>query len=175
LEPFELLQNIARRSKLYAADLPAQSESDEFWRGVGFMLAGKRFVAPMDHVSEILTVPRHTLIPGVKYWVGGVANLRGRLLPLIELAGFFGESSQGTTRSKRVLVVSSGDRLDGLIVDGVLGMQSFPSQFYQSGSGIVPDSLAPYVDGCYETEGDRWPVFNLHKLVESHEFSDIAV
>lgn len=175
MEPFQLLQNIARRSKLYAADLPTQSEGDEFWRGVGFMLAGKRFVAPMDHVSEILTIPRHTLIPGVKYWVGGVANLRGRLLPLVELAGFFGESSQGTLRSKRVLVVSHSDRLDGLIVDGVLGMQSFSSQDFQSGLGSVPDTLAPYIEGLYEKEGDRWPVFDLFKLVESKEFSDIAV
>ncbi len=175
MEPFELLQNIARRSKLYAADLPAQSESDAFWRGVGFMLAGRRFVAPMDHVSEILTVPRYTQVPGVKYWVGGVANLRGRLLPLIELAGFFGETSQGTSRSKRVLVIALGDRLDGLIVDGVLGMQHFSSQDYRSGLGSVPENLAPFVDGCYEKDGERWPVFDFYKLVESEDFLDIAV
>ena len=84
--PFAVLTDIARRSRAMAAGLPEQQEAVELWNGIGFVLAGERYVAPMGEVTEILHVPRYTHIPGVHPFMMGAANVRGRLLPLVDLA-----------------------------------------------------------------------------------------
>ena len=90
LTAFELLLQIDRRCRLLGADLPSQPTHGDSWSGIGFRLGEHWYVAPMGEVSEVLHEPRYTHLPGVKPWVRGVANLRGRLLPLMDLCGFFG-------------------------------------------------------------------------------------
>ena len=58
--PFAVLTDIAERSRSLAAGLPEQQEAVELWNGIGFVLAGERYVAPMGEVTEILHVPRFT-------------------------------------------------------------------------------------------------------------------
>src|SRR3546814_12949740 len=85
LTAFELLLQIDRRCRLLGADLPSPPTHGDSWSGIGFRLGEHWYVAPMGEVSEVLHEPRYTHLPGVKPWVRGVANLRGRLLPLMDL------------------------------------------------------------------------------------------
>jgi len=175
MTPFALLQDIAQRCKSHAADLPSRVEAVAYWRGVGFILGGKQYVASMEDVSEILTTPKLTLVPGVKHWVQGVANVRGRLVPIMDLAAFLGErvSSQ---RNKRVLVIEHGDLINGLVVDAVLGMQHFPEESMQPiAEADVDERVAPYVLGQYQRGGENWPVFSIEALLENEHYMDIAV
>ncbi len=144
MTPFALLVDIANRGKSNASALPQQLEAVSYWRGVGFMLAGQQFVADMGQISEILQPPRMTKVPGVKSWVLGVANVRGRLVPVMDLAGMLGLSSRASWRSRRVLVVEQGDLLTGLLVDAVLGMQQFPVDTMRTVTE-VEKSLEQYV------------------------------
>ena len=68
------LIEISERSRQHAHGLPEQEQAKSIWSGVGFTLNDRRYVAPMDEVSEILTVPRYTQVPGVQSWVKGIAN-----------------------------------------------------------------------------------------------------
>src|ERR1700760_1565499 len=95
LTAFELLWQIDQRCRLLAADLPSQSIRQDNWSGIGFRLGEHWYVAPMGEVSEVLHEPRFTQLPGVKSWVKGVANLRGRLLPMMDLGGFFSDREPG--------------------------------------------------------------------------------
>ena len=79
--PFQLLFEIDQRCRALAAGLPAQQQVVQSWSGIGFRMGERLFVAPMGEVSEVLHEPRYTSLPGVKSWVKGVANVRGRLLP----------------------------------------------------------------------------------------------
>lgn len=83
--PFQLLVDIDQRCRRLAAGLPAQQEAVQSWSGIGFRMGGRFFVAPMGEVGEVLHEPRYTQLPGVKTWVKGVANVRGRLLPIMDL------------------------------------------------------------------------------------------
>jgi twitching motility protein PilI len=87
--PFAVLTNIALRSRQLSAGLPERKKTAEQWNGIGFMLAGEHYVVPMGEVTEILHVPRFTQIPGVRPFLIGAANVRGRLLPLVDLDTFF--------------------------------------------------------------------------------------
>ena len=116
LTAFELLLDIDQRCRLLAADLPSQETRQQSWSGIGFRIGAHWYVAPMGEVSEVLHEPRYTLLPGVKTWVKGVANLRGRLLPVMDLCGFFGHELSARRKQRRVLVVEHRDVFAGLMV-----------------------------------------------------------
>ncbi len=80
----------------------------------------------MGEVVELLHVPNWTVLPGVKGWVKGVANVRGRLLPIIDTEEFLGGQLVGPTKLRRVLAVECGELFTGLMVSDVIGMMHFP-------------------------------------------------
>lgn len=174
--PFQVLQDIAGRSRQLAVGLPSQEEVQTFWSGIGFTLAGQQFVAPMAQVVEILTAPGYTRLPGVKTWVIGVSNVRGRLVPLMDLTRYFSlTSSAQSYRTKRILVVEHQDTLNGLVVDSVEGMQHFPVEGFHEGSSELPEQMLEFVAGCYERNGKEWSVFKVQELVTSQEFMKVAL
>jgi twitching motility protein PilI len=175
MTPFTLLHDIAKRCRAHAADLPSKAEAVEYWRGVGFVLGGQRYVAPMSDVSEILTAPKLTPVPGVKHWVQGVANVRGRLIPVMDLAAFLGGRA-ASQRTKRTLIIEKGDVLNGLVVDAVLGMQYFSTESKDTSSSLgLSETAKPFVSGSYTRDGEDWPVFSFDALIEDQHYMDIAV
>lgn len=84
--PFQALAKLAEQCQESAKGLPQKIESVPRWRGLGFMTLGERFVAPMGQITEMMEVPANTRLPGVQPWVVGLSNVRGRLLPLFDVA-----------------------------------------------------------------------------------------
>lgn len=174
MSPFDLLVEIAQNSRSNASELPQKTEAVTYWRGIGFMLAGQKFVAPMGEVGEILQTPRVTKVPGVRNWILGVSNIRGRLVPVLDLAGLLGVPSKANWRTRRVLVIGEGQHQHGLLVDDVLGMQQFPSHNI-SHQMYVEENYAPYVRGGFESNGSNWPIFSFTDLMQAEEFLQVAV
>ena len=172
---FELLLDIDRRCRLLTADQPSSERRVEQWSGIGFRLAGQWFVAPMGEVAEVLNEPRSTRVPGVQPWVRGVANLRGRLLPVMDLAGFFGVGPVLPGKQRRVLVLDHEAIFAGLLVDEVLGLQHFPPASLQP---VPPQSLipaaAPFVRGHFATQRN-WAIFSPYALAQAPGFLDVAL
>lgn len=165
---------LAELSRQRAVGLPQQETFEETWTGVGFRLAGQALVSPMHQVTEILTPPHYTRLPGVKSWVLGVANVRGRLVPLVDLGAFLGLPTRGAGRSQRVLIVEQGDLLVGLLVDQVLGMQHYRTQAHQESSDTLPKALRPLVDGGYQNNNELWHLFSMERLISQEQFMQVA-
>jgi twitching motility protein PilI len=171
---FELLLDIDRRCRLLAADLPSQETRVQGWSGIGFRLGDHWYVAPMGEVAEVLHEPRCTLMPGVKAWVKGVANLRGRLLPVIDLGGFLGHELLALRKQRRVLVVEYQDVFVGLLVDEVVGMQHFAQELLARAALTVDEAAsAPFIQGQFNTD-QVWQVFSPFALAQAPGFMDVA-
>lgn len=172
-QPFQLLLGLDRRYRSQAAGLPAQQEEREVWSGIGFRIGGQYYVAPMSEVGEVLPEPRLTQLPGVKHWVTGVANVRGRLLPVMDLSAFLGLKLTDNRKSRRIMVIEHQGLFAGLTVDEVLGMQHFDVEGFQENIGQVPDSIRPYVHGTFQREHD-WVVFSPHVLAGDDDFLNVV-
>ncbi|MGU5267570.1 chemotaxis protein CheW [Pseudomonas aeruginosa] len=172
--PFQLLVDIDQRCRRLAAGLPAQQETVQSWSGIGFRMGGRFFVAPMGEVGEVLHEPRYTQLPGVKTWVKGVANVRGRLLPIMDLCGFLGTELSPLRKQRRVLVVEHLDVFAGLIVDEVFGMQHFPVDTFSEQLPPLEAALQPFIHGVFHRE-QPWLVFSPHALAQHQGFLDVAV
>ena len=174
LDPFAALLEIQSRAVSAAAPLPRATVSRALWRGLGFQLAGVRFVTPVGEATEILTLPRTTTLPGVRPWVLGVANVRGRLLPIHDLHRYLALSPTMPRGEWRVLVVEDGDFLAGLVVEQSLGMQQFAEDSVEDDRPRDMDLLAPYVRGSYRQSGRVWYVLSLLEVVRDARFMQVA-
>lgn len=172
--PFQLLAAIDQRCRLLAAGLPSQQRTVQTWSGIGFRMGERYFVAPMGEIGEVLHEPRHTLLPGVKSWIKGVANVRGRLLPVMDLCGFFGSELSPLRKQRRVLVVDHQEVFAGLTVDEVFGMQHFPVDTFSEQLPPLEAAIEPFIHGVFQRE-QPWLVFSPHSLAKHQGFLDVAI
>lgn len=172
---YETLKALADTSLSYAQQLPANIEVTPKWAGVGFSLLGSHFVLSMSDLSEMLEVPSYTKLPGVHPWVDGIANVRGRLLPIFDLAAYFDGSLLETKKRQRLLVIEHQKIYAGLRVDQVFGMQYFP---VDTRSDQLPENLPsgmlPFMEGCFDLDNNQWGIFKPLKLLEDDYFLDAA-
>jgi twitching motility protein PilI len=176
--PYELLAQMDRKCRSNSAGIPIEVDDREEWTGVEFALHGRELLASMDDISEIVSIPPITRIPGVRPWVLGMANMRGMLLPVIDMEKFiYGENSVASTSSnKRLLVIELGEVFVGLVIENVLGMRHF---WLDEKEAELPTSLdkemAPFIEYSYKRVGKNIPVFSMPRLVDSEAFMDVAV
>jgi len=83
--PYSVLQDVEQRCRAHARGLPAGEQVDGDWVGIGFDLCGETLIARMSEINEILPPPETIRIPGVLPWVRGLANVRGSLIPVVDV------------------------------------------------------------------------------------------
>lgn len=174
LAVLDLLSGIEARCRAHAAGLPQQVELRENWSGIGFRIGDLRLVAPLAEVREILRPPPLTRVPGAKPWVKGIANVRGNLLPVVDLSDFLALPAAPWGRRSRVLVAQRGDLTVGLVVSEVAGLRHFYRDTYTPDVPPVAERLYSLLRGSYVADEDAWPVFSLHALAESQQFREVA-
>ena len=173
--PFQQLLQIANRVGRSDASQAVHLQSGPYWSGIGFACGGYKFVAPMGEVVEILTVPGSTRLPRVKPWVRGVANVRGRLLPLVDLEEYFGGQLSANRRRHRVLILDLDELYCGLIVDEVYGIKHFPVESFSAENPPVDEPRQQISDGAYHAGEEAWALFSARRLFASSEFMDTAL
>jgi len=114
---------------------------------VVFTLGSEQYALPIQHVHEIIRYAQPRTVASREPWVRGVLNLRGRIVPIYDLAARLGVSSQFGEQSK-IVIVETGSETAGVIVDGVEEVLTVEdSQFEEAPA--VDTSL---IDGIVKTE-----------------------
>jgi twitching motility protein PilI len=172
--PYALLKEIESRSRVKALGLPQQVEMQRTWTGIGFRMGDLLLVAPLEEVSEILIFPSMTHVPQAKPWIRGVANVRGQLMPIVDLHGYIEGELTDISRRSRVLVVHHDNLIVGLLVDEALGLRHFFEEDRVGGLSSLPPLYQDYVVGGYKQGNTQWAVFSVRNLVAAKKFMDIA-
>lgn len=167
---------LLRLADLAKARATGRHDSDYTqWNGIAFEVGGQEFVAPMGEVSEILAVPELTPIPLTKPWLLGVANVRGRLLPLADLAKFLNIESGERLKNKKVMVIDQDGVFSGILVDQVLGMLQFTGNDYQDVPLPEESPFAPYNHGKFHKDGKDWFVVMPSLLFNDSTYQNAAL
>ncbi|WP_300619433.1 chemotaxis protein CheW [Dokdonella sp.] len=174
LSPFEALAAYEQRSLAHAAGAPEQIEAPGLWRGIGFRLGGRYFVSSIAEVNEILTLPALTPVPGARGWLLGIANVRGNLVPVVDLHEFIAGPRSAVTETTRVLVVRQPGGAVGLLVDEVLGQRSFSSEQIAAAVGEADPRYARFVGENVQLGDILWGLFSMAELVRATEFQQAA-
>jgi twitching motility protein PilI len=172
LSPFEILARYERLSLVHASDTPEKLEAPGLWRGIGYRAGSRLFVSGIDEISELLAVPVLTPVPGTQTWLLGVANVRGNLVPVIDLARFlFAERTIQTERTRLLVVRQSGGSV-ALMVDEVFGQRTVDAEQRRAAEQEDDPRLARFVE---DRVGEpRLAVFSMGKLVRAPDFRQAA-
>jgi twitching motility protein PilI len=173
--PFELLKELEKRSRAVVADQVPETSAGREWVGVAFRMGGETFLVAREETREVLGYPAVvTRIPGAKSWVRGLANVRGQLLPMLDLRQFLGSGASTPGRNTRVVVVNHREIPAGLMVDEVLGFRRFAENEFDAEAPPTVIRCDSYLAGAFRRGGDVWPVLSLKSLVESQSFLQAA-
>ncbi|MEY8876570.1 MAG: chemotaxis protein CheW [Leptothrix sp. (in: b-proteobacteria)] len=121
----------------------AASQSRQF---VTFAVAGEMFAVPMAPVQEIIRVPAVAHLPLAPRTLDGLANLRGRVLPIINLRRLFGCDERDNDDATRALVINLGQPL-GFVVDRVASVVTIEAGEMESADTIQSVVSADYLTG----------------------------
>ena len=174
VDPLQLLRELEQRSLVAARGLPMQEETRDYWRGIGFTLGGQDLLAPLGQVEEILPVPALTRVPLVKSWVLGIANVRGNLLPVMDLQAFLGLGMTPRDDATRVVAIREGEFFCGLLVSAVSGLQQVDSAERTDALPDVAPSLRDFLAGAFGAEDGLRPIFDFARLAAHGEFLQAA-
>jgi twitching motility protein PilI len=179
LPAFDILDDYERRSLTHVAGLPEQLDAPGLWRGVGFRIGNKRLAAGFDEVVEIMSMPQVTPVPGAQPWLLGVANIRGNLLPIVDLKQFLEGERTVLHEGQRVLIVRQPGGDVAVTIDELFGQRSFNASQQQPGETLAQSVLAEgryahFVDRVYDLAEHSWGIFSLERLARTPEFRQAA-
>jgi twitching motility protein PilI len=173
--PFELLKELEKRSRSVTSGAAPDTAAGQEWVGVAFRMGGETFLVAREETREVLGYPAVvTRIPGAKTWVKGLANVRGQLLPMLDLRQFLGSGPTSVGRNTRVVVVNHREIPAGLMVDEVLGFRRFAEPEFNAEPPPTVIRCDSYLAGAFRRGGEVWPVLSLKSLVESQSFLQAA-
>jgi twitching motility protein PilI len=173
--PFELLKELEKRSRTVSTGSVPDAAAGQEWVGVAFRMGGEAFLVAREETREVLGYPAVvTRIPGAKNWVKGLANVRGQLLPMLDLRQFLGSGATTAGRNTRIVVVNHREIPAGLMVDEVLGFRRFAETEFNAEPPPTVIRCDSYLAGAFRRGGEVWPVLSLKSLVESQSFLQAA-
>ncbi len=174
LDPFAVLQDYELRSLAHVVGLPEQLDAPGLWRGVGYRVGQRRLASGFDEVVEILAMPPVTAVPGAQPWMLGVANIRGNLLPIVDLKQFLEGERTVLHEGQRVLVVRQPGGNVAVTIDELFGLRSFVEEQKIEAAPLADGRYANFVERAYRLGEHEWGVFSLDRLARTPEFRQAA-
>jgi twitching motility protein PilI len=166
-----LLQDMERRSKQQAAGLGQQETAAESWTAIGFRIGQQHFIIPLNESREVFPVPEQvTAVPKSQAWVFGIVNLRGDLLPVLDLSLYLGGHAAKLSKRSRIIVINDPEVSSGLLVDEVFGLK----HFQRNPEPLDTTSDNPYLTGQVTQQDISWQVFSFQQLTADPRFLQAA-
>ena len=163
---YGLIAGLDARYRALGTPLPDETPPIPVWAGVLFRVREQSFLTPLEQIAEVLEFPSDmTAVAGTKPWVLGVANNRGTLLPIFDLAALTLGVASARRESDRVLVVRQEELPCGLVVSEAIGIRHFETTRRIHGPSAVLGVLDPFVDSAFPLAGEDIPVLALDRLI----------
>ncbi len=143
---------------------------------VTFRIGTEIFGVPISSVQEIVRVPQITRIPQSPEFVEGVVNLRGRIIPVIDMHKRLGRQrsdSEGRDIKNRILVVEAGRMLIGVIVDAVEEVIKLSEERVEAAPAMVAGIDNQYLKGIGKLEEHLLILIDIEKILSIDEVSEI--
>jgi purine-binding chemotaxis protein CheW len=154
-------------------DSDAEDEDDNIDNTyLTFAVAGEEFALHVAHVTEIVRLQKIFAVPDVATYIRGVINLRGKVIPLLDVRARFGVEQVPYTDRTVVVVIEVGDSATGLVVDRVFDITEIAPQNLEPAPATTHASRLPLVTSMSK-QGDRVSfIIDVETLVNAPPFSN---
>lgn len=135
------------RARVLARSPDIVPERASFIEVLDFRLADERYAVETRHVREVYPLKDLTPLPGTPGFFRGLVNVRGHIVPVVDLKKFFDLPDLGLTDLHRVVLVEGGDITLGLLADAVVGVRAIPVDSLQPTLPTLNGIRSDYLKG----------------------------
>ncbi len=150
-------------------------EDSQKGRYLAFMVGNEAFGIEIKYVTEIIGIQTITEMPEMPNFVKGIINLRGRIIPLIDIRLRFGKEPRDYDDRTCVIVVDIEGFSYGLIVDSVYEVLTIPDEEISPLPGINTVSGNRFVKNIGKTANGIVLVVDCEKLLTADEIAEITL
>jgi purine-binding chemotaxis protein CheW len=135
-----------------------------------FQLGKEEFAVQVLHVREIMGVQEITAVPQMPFHVKGVLNLRGKVIPVVDLRLKFGMPETDYTQRTCIIVVQiegqAGRISTGIIVDGVSEVLTLQTADIEDTPDFGIGAATPYLLGLAKIKGKVKILLDINKIIQ---------
>jgi len=140
---------------------------------VGFRIGNETYGVRIASVREIVRVPEITVVPNAPDCIEGVINLRGKIIPVMDLRKRFGRSATDVDKRNRILVVELESKLLGLIVSSASEVLKIPPSEIAAPGTVFAEGESSYVTGVGKLKGRLIILLDIARLLRQPEFKKL--
>lgn len=140
---------------------------------VVFQLAGETYGVDINHVQEIIRMQNITEIPGTLAFIEGVINLRGRVIPVIDLHKRFNLPLADITQNTRIMVVELEQMTVGMIVDSVSEVLRLPATSIEPPPPMISSIDVAYLQGVGKWNERLIILLDLNRVLRESEKQEL--
>ena len=150
-------------------DLSQKKQEDELLQLVTFSIGEEEFGVNILKVQEIIRTMEITKVPRAPEFVEGVINLRGKVIPIIDLRRRFGLAPKGHDKNTRIIVIEINNIIVGFVVDAVSEVLRIPASTVEPPPPVVAGVDSDYISGVGKLEDRLLILLDLNKLLSGEE------
>jgi purine-binding chemotaxis protein CheW len=134
-----------------------------------FTIAGEKYAVDINSVYEIIRMQPVTRIPKAPFFVEGIINLRGKVVPIVDMRKRLGLGDIEQTKESRIMVVDSNGESVGIIVDAVTEVLRIPADAVEPPSNIIITTASDYMLGIAKRDGDMIVLLDLNRVLSKED------
>ncbi|PIE17334.1 MAG: chemotaxis protein CheW [Proteobacteria bacterium] len=147
-------------------------EGDEF---VAFMLEGEEYACPITNVQEIIGFREVTKLPNVPPFIIGVLNLRGAVVPVVDLRSKFGLPAKEYDKYTVIVIVEVGDKVMGIVVDSVTDVLRLSDEEIQPAPDFAGAVDSHLITGMADKGGKFIVLLDVQRMLSNEELEGLKV
>lgn len=150
-------------------DPSLKKQDDELLQLVTFSIGEEEFGVNILKVQEIIRTMEITKVPRAPEFVEGVINLRGKVIPIIDLRRRFGLAPKAHDKNTRIIVIEINNIIVGFVVDAVSEVLRIPASTVEPPPPVVAGVESDYISGVGQLQDRLLIMLDLDKLLSSED------
>ena len=151
-----------------------KKQDDELLQLVTFGIGSEEFGVDILRVQEIIRTMEITKVPRAQDFVEGVINLRGKVIPIIDLRRRFGLPSRQHDKYTRIIVIELYDIIVGFVVDSVSEVLRIPASTVEPPPPVVSGVEAEYIKGVGKLQDRLLILIDLDRLLSTESLESLG-
>jgi len=151
-----------------------QAAVEELLQLVSFNIGGEEFGVDILKVQEINRMVEITRVPNAPEYVDGVINLRGKVIPIIDLRRRFGMQRKEKDKDTRIIVVELSGKVLGFVVDAVSEVLRIPNSVTEPPPSIIAGIKAEYITAIGKLEDRLIILLDLERVLSEEEQEELC-
>ena len=153
--------------------LSEENEDTQKDKFLTFRIAKEDYGIEIRHVTEIIGIQRITEIPSMPVFIKGVINLRGKVIPVMDIRSRFGLEEREYDDRTCIIVVNINNTSVGLVVDTVNEVADIPENDIEPAPNIKKDRNSDFIHGLGKVGNDVKILLNVNELLFDEELESL--